>query len=59
MSGTKTVTMKLMKKAAVKLFDLTPITYLLSTSLASCNLKNGFKRFVPHIIRNNHQSSTS
>jgi len=46
------------KKAAVKLFDFTPITYLLSTSLASCNVKNGFKRFVPHIIRNNHQFST-
>jgi len=46
-SGTKTVT----KKAAVKLSDHTPVTYLLSTSLAWCNLKNGFRRFLPHIIR--------
>jgi len=30
-------------------FDHIPITYLLSTSMASCNLKNGFRRFVPHI----------
>jgi len=37
--------MKLMKKAAVKLSDHTQITYLLSTSLTSCNLKNGFRRF--------------
>jgi len=29
LSGTKAVTVKLMKKAAVKLFDHTPITYLL------------------------------
>ena len=49
-SGTKTVTMKLTKKAAVKLSDYTSITYLLSTSLASCKLKNGFRRFVSHII---------
>jgi len=34
----------------VKLYDHTPITYLLSTTLASCFLKNGFRRFVPHII---------
>jgi len=34
-SGTKTVTMKLTKKAAVKLSDHTPITYLLGTSLTS------------------------
>jgi len=39
--------MKLTKKAAVKLSDHTPIAYLLSTSLASCHLKNGFRRFVP------------
>jgi len=26
-----------------------PITYILSTSLASCNLKNGFRRFVPQL----------
>ena len=37
--------------------DHTPITYLLSTSLASCNLKNGFWRFVPHIICNNQFST--
>ena len=43
--------MKLTKKAEVKLFDHTPITYVLSTSLASCNLKNVFRRFVPHIKR--------
>ena len=49
-SETKLVIIKLTKKAAVKLFDHTPITYL-STSLASCNLKNGFRCFVPHIIR--------
>jgi len=54
-SGTKTVTIKLTKKAAMKLSDYTPITYSLSTSLASCNLNNGFRRFVPHIIRNNNQ----
>jgi len=41
--------MKLTKKAAVKLSDHTPIAYLLSTSLASCNLKNGFRRFVPQL----------
>jgi len=41
--------MKLTKKAAVKLSDHTPIACLLSTSLASCNLKNGFRHFVPHI----------
>jgi len=39
--------MKLTKKAAVKFSDHTPVTYLLSTSLASCNLKSGFRRFVP------------
>jgi len=50
--------MKLTKKAAVKLSDHTPITYLLSSSMASCrpNLNNGFRRFVPHIIRNNNNS---
>ena len=53
----KTVTMKLTKKAAVKLSDHTPIIYLLSTWLASCNLKNGLKRFIPQIIRNNDQFS--
>jgi len=42
--------MKLTKKAAVTLSDSSPITYLLRTSLASCNLKNGFRRFVPHIV---------
>ena len=47
--GTKTVTMNLTKKSAVKLSDHTHITYLLSTSLASCNLKNWFRCFVPHI----------
>jgi len=47
-----------MKKAAVKKSDHTPNTYLLSTSLASCNPKIGFKRFVPHIIRNNNPLST-
>ena len=31
LSGKETVTMKLTKKAAVKLFHHTPITYLLST----------------------------
>jgi len=36
----------------------TAIIYLLSTSLASCNLKKGFRRFVPHIICNNDQFST-
>jgi len=50
--------MKLTKKAAVKLSDYTHITYLLSTSLASCNLKNGFRCFAPHIIRNDNQFST-
>ena len=39
----------------MKLSDHTHIAYLLNTSLASCNLKNGFRRFVPHIIRNNNQ----
>jgi len=34
-----------MQKAAVKLSDYIHITYLLSTSLTSCNLKNGFRRF--------------
>ena len=33
-SGTKTVTMKLMTKAAVRLSDHTHVTYLLSTSLS-------------------------
>jgi len=47
MSGTKTVTIELKKKPAVKLSDNTPIIYLLSTSLASCNLKKAFMRFVP------------
>jgi len=108
LSGTKTVTLKLKKKAAVKLFDHTPITYLLQarnqggeirprkffaplekcvrhcsknlgpsqktlrpswcpklvtgliywvpTSLASCNLENGFRRFVPQIISNNNSA---
>jgi len=32
--------MKLTKNAAVKLFDHAHITYLLSTSLALCDLKN-------------------
>jgi len=35
-SGTKTVTMKLTKKVAVKCSVHTPITHLLSTSLVSC-----------------------
>jgi len=38
-SGTKTVTMKLTKKAALQLSDHSPFTYLLSTTLTSCNLK--------------------
>jgi len=38
--------------------DHTPIAYLLSTSLTSCNLKHGFRRFVPQIMRNNNQFST-
>jgi len=46
------------EKAAVKLSDHTPITYSLNSSLASCHLKNGFRRFVPHIICNNTQFST-
>ena len=46
------------KKTAVKLSDHTPITYLLSTSLASRNLKNGFRCFVPYIICNNNRFST-
>jgi len=50
--------MKQTKKAAVKLFDHIRIAYLLSTSLASCNLKNGLRRFVPHIIHKNNQFST-
>jgi len=45
------------EKAAVKLYDHTPITYLLSTSLASCNLKIRLRRFVSHIIRHNNQFS--
>jgi len=28
------------------------------TSLASCYLKNGFRRFVPHVIRYNNQFPT-
>jgi len=52
MPGTQTITMKLTEKAAVKLSDHTHITYLLITSLASCNLKNGFRHFAPHIIHN-------
>jgi len=43
---------------AVNLSDQTHNAYLLSSSLASCNLKNGFRRFVPHIIGNNNQFST-
>jgi len=50
--------MKLTKKAAVKLSDRTHITYYLSTSVASCNLKNGVRRLVPHIIRNSNRFST-
>jgi len=45
--------MKLTKKASIRLSDHNPIIYLLSTTLASCNLKNGFKRFVPNVTRNN------
>jgi len=48
--------MKLTKTAVVKLSDHTPITYLFSTSLASCNLKSGFRRFVPHIMRDKTNS---
>jgi len=29
----------------------------LSTSPALCNLKNGFKRFLPHSIRDNKQTT--
>ena len=54
----ETVTLKLTKKAAVKLSDHTPITYLWSTSQASFNRKNGFRRFVPHIICSKNQFST-
>jgi len=50
--------MKPKKKAALKLSDHTHITHSLSTSLASCDLKNLFRRFVPHIIRNNNHFST-
>jgi len=46
--------MKLTKKAVVKLSDHTHITYLLSTSQASCNLKNEFRRFAPHITHNHN-----
>ena len=42
----------------MKLSDHTPIAYLWSISLASCNLKNWFRRFVPHITCNNNQFST-
>ena len=35
--------MKVAKKAAVKLSHHTHVTYLMSTSLSPCNLKNGFK----------------
>ena len=52
------VIVKLTKKAAVKLSDHTPIAYLWSTSLASFNLKNGFRCFVPQIICHNNQFST-
>jgi len=31
---------------------------LIESSLASCNLKNGFRYFVPQVIRNNNQFST-
>jgi len=34
--------MKLTKKATMKLSDHSHFTYLVSTSLASCNLGNGF-----------------
>jgi len=51
--------LKLTKKAAVKLSDHTHITYLWSTSLGLHNLKNEFRRFVPHMIRNNNQFSTA
>jgi len=37
MSGTKTVTIKLTKQAAVKLSNHTPITYILS-ALCSCTV---------------------
>jgi len=50
--------MKLTKKAAVKLLDHTPIAYLLSTELTPCNLEKGFRRFVPHTIRDYNQFST-
>jgi len=58
LSRTKTVTMKLTKKAAVKLFDHTPITYWLSREPASCNLENEFRHFVPHVIHSYNQFST-
>jgi len=50
--------MKVTKKAAVMSPDHSAITYLMSASQASCNLKNGFRSFVPHIIYNNNQFST-
>jgi len=37
--------MKLTKNAPVKLSVHTPITYLVSTSLASCNLKKWIQGF--------------
>jgi len=58
-SGTKTATMEPTKKASVKLSDHTPIIYLLSTSLASWNLKNWFRRFVPHIMCTNITTANS
>jgi len=50
--------MKLTEKAEVKLSDNAQLAYLLSTSLDSCNLKNGFRRFAPYIIHNNNLFST-
>jgi len=47
-----------MKKTGVKLSDHTHITYLWSTSLALHNLKNEYRRVVPHMICNNNQFST-
>jgi len=37
---------------------VTGLIYWVPTSLASCNLENGFRRFVSQIISNNNQFST-
>jgi len=45
------------EKGCGEVSDHTHVTYLWSTSLTTCNLKNGFRRVFPHIIRNNKQFS--